>query len=809
MIDISENLSSLISEDSRTFRVRLISGEKTYDEIRSFRKYIMFPSSSMSVGNTLSACIECTVSGIPASIVGSELHAGITTLGSDEWIELGSFRAEKPTVKDGDISFVAYDAMKTASEKKYESTLDEGAHTAQEYFTDICTVLGEKCKTLVETDGNLVIAEDKLSGYSCRDALAYLAGYLGKNCIVNREGLFEMIGFSAVGYNLLNEDRIAEPEFADSECIIGYINCCVDDETTLQSGDGSNGFEFISPIMTQERLDVVGDSVFGNDSVIRAYIPMKVTQLLGDPRIEICDVLTFEYEGTTYTIPIMSVSLEYDGGLMSIIESFPTTEPQSTSLGERLSFSQKQQKQKNNAYIGGIVEFVQLIQSAYGVKSTLLDGITYFHDKEKLVDSTYIFCITTEGFALANSWGGSHKDTVWKYGLSKDGNAILNMLNVFHLSASLIEAGILQSTDGSVCFDLDKAIISLLKKDSSGNTLLDVNISPNGIIGEAKKAVTFDEVTLTSSEIAELEKEYASNTAFLAVMKLAKRMLKYANMTMYGVVLTSNEADYSYRNHMSGNANVLSRFSGDSLDCESEYRADGMKVNGLVEGDVLGLGALTNVATNTDFNDFLTPGGFSIRTNAIAETITNIPLPVAGRLFVAGATGTAIASSGSAYWRQTFIPYQLKYPIFEREITRNSSNNLNVGSWIPTSLNGQKILWSGYSQMGNGVTIDLTEKISQQPNGITLVFSYVDSAGNAADYYYIHHPIEKSFVAAKTGASCVFHMNMHNYALVGSKLLYIHDEKIIGHADNTTKGTAQSGITYDNSRWMLRYILGR
>jgi hypothetical protein len=218
-------------------------------------------------------------------------------------------------------------------------------------------------------------------------------------------------------------------------------------------------------------------------------------------------------------------------------------------------------------------------------------------------------------------------------------------------------------------------------------------------------------------------------------------------------------------------------------------------------------GALTNVASNTDMNNLLIPGAFSISSNAIAETIANLPLKVAGRVFVSSAIGSAVASSGYAALRQTFIPYQTRYPTFERDISRNSSNALSYGSWIPTSLNGQKILWSGYSQMGNGVKINLTEKISQQPNGITLIFSYVQDNGSVADYYYSHHRIDKAFVSAKNGASSQFFMNMYNFAVVGSKLLYIYDDRIEGYSGNTTTGTA-SGITFYNNRWMLRYVLG-
>ena len=99
MINVSENLSSLISEDSRTFRVILSDGLNTYETIRSFKKSVMFPSASVSIGNALSACIECAATDIPVSITGKKIKAEITVLGSEEKLLLGVIRTLYPFVK--------------------------------------------------------------------------------------------------------------------------------------------------------------------------------------------------------------------------------------------------------------------------------------------------------------------------------------------------------------------------------------------------------------------------------------------------------------------------------------------------------------------------------------------------------------------------------------------------------------------------------------------------------------------------------------------------------------------------------------
>ena len=44
-------------------------------------------------------------------------------------------------------------------------------------------------------------------------------------------------------------------------------------------------------------------------------------------------------------------------------------------------------------------------------------------------------------------------------------------------------------------------------------------------------------------------------------------------------------------------------------------------------------------------------------------------------------------------------------------------------------------------------------------------------------------------------------------AKIGHKYLYVHDDRIVGHASNSDIGTA-SGIQHANNHFVLRYVLG-
>lgn len=117
------------------------------------------------------------------------------------------------------------------------------------------------------------------------------------------------------------------------------------------------------------------------------------------------------------------------------------------------------------------------------------------------------------------------------------------------------------------------------------------------------------------------------------------------------------------------------------------------------------------------------------------------------------------------------------------------------------------ILWSGGYYMTSGHTINLAEKISNQRNGISLVFSeYVD--GEAKNTSFVSYFISKRLVSNHGGCGHCFQMCTSNLTYFATKYLYISDAKIVGHDNNSLTGTGATGIKYTNNRFVLRYVIG-
>lgn len=140
----------------------------------------------------------------------------------------------------------------------------------------------------------------------------------------------------------------------------------------------------------------------------------------------------------------------------------------------------------------------------------------------------------------------------------------------------------------------------------------------------------------------------------------------------------------------------------------------------------------------------------------------------------------------------------------------DGNNPINVLEEIDNlkKLSTQNILWEGAYYMHGTQQIDLSENpISKQPNGIVLLFSAYENEAEQ-NYNWCSFFIPKTFCELHNGNGMLFPMFTTAFGTVGNKYIYIYNDMLKGHADNTKTGTGGSGITYKNNSWVLRYVIG-
>lgn len=133
----------------------------------------------------------------------------------------------------------------------------------------------------------------------------------------------------------------------------------------------------------------------------------------------------------------------------------------------------------------------------------------------------------------------------------------------------------------------------------------------------------------------------------------------------------------------------------------------------------------------------------------------------------------------------------------------NAINELVEGQ---LGIKTNKILATPGAFMNEGQTYNFSDSVSNQTNGIVLVWSaYYDSA--PADWNWNFTYVPKYWVANhnNNGVTCV--LFGPKFADAGCKYVYVNNNSIRGTANNEGSGTS-SGISYNNSKYVLRYVIG-
>lgn len=202
------------------------------------------------------------------------------------------------------------------------------------------------------------------------------------------------------------------------------------------------------------------------------------------------------------------------------------------------------------------------------------------------------------------------------------------------------------------------------------------------------------------------------------------------------------------------------------------------------------------IPTGTDLNDMMSPGFYGSDVTASGSAYGNCP--ITGGTF----TLEVMSAGGSGQIYQRLISCTATTSVtYERWYYSGSWK-----AWNKIKDFDGTILWSGAYYMNSNQTVTLSEAVSAQPHGISLIFSrYVNGA--ADDSSFTDFFIPKSIVAQKPGKGHNFIMSSTNFGFIATKYLYINDGSITGHANNNATGSA-NGITYANNAFVLRYVIG-
>ena len=281
---------------------------------------------TIAVGQVVSSYISVTVPTPSFSIAGVNVALSMGIGDPVTWTKIGDFRIEEESVrkKQGYTGFNAFDKLYNTINIYHSS----GNKTLQAICNEVCTAIGITSTTL---SADLTIDSGLLDGYTLRDVLGFIAAYQGKNAYLSPNGVLEFRWFTTAPY-VADGTRANIPYIGENNCTIRRW-ICQTQEGTLTSGSGE-GLYFTCPFMTQARLD----SLAANQQLV-AYRKADVDIPFGNYLLQAGDIITVSTTGSNLTVPIMSNSWTYDGGVASSVSSYGASDYTGTANNAERSLS--------------------------------------------------------------------------------------------------------------------------------------------------------------------------------------------------------------------------------------------------------------------------------------------------------------------------------------------------------------------------------------------------------------------------------------------------------------------------------------
>lgn len=492
MIDVNPHNAAFIMSDSRTFRAEMVFENETSQRIASTivsaEVSFTIPEEDIRPGMVLTSQANITVADdvgdkvegkhfklylIPQFAEGGTTHGDLKfrthgelksyTHGeikglSGEPIPLGRFKATAVKLTGDKTTIEAHDDLYGA-DKLY---VDNGSRTVKDIEQYICNQLGITDGTQerhISPIDNVTVSGIP-DGITYREMLGFLAARDGLKCaMIDRTGKLMHKDIAAVIVDndtyTVSKSRSAEPEVERNVIKIDGIRCAIDDNsahdlTAGQTGSGKRVISFSNPYMTQTVLDDNYTKYVGLE-----YKPLSAKYILGDPRLELMDIVDVEggKQNASWTVPLTSLTYSYDGGLSCTLVSGGKTDAQTDTTDGPMTRYVKQLvenktdsatealRESMKAAINYILDPIQSGQGGYHFQAFNQDGkleADYWTDNPDLIHASHILMINHRGIAGTNNGING----TWRFAIDTTGT-----INADYILAGTLSAITLQSTN--------------------------------------------------------------------------------------------------------------------------------------------------------------------------------------------------------------------------------------------------------------------------------------------------------------------------------------------------------------------------
>ena len=366
------------------------------------------------------------------------------------WIPCGYFTIDEPPRALSTITISALDRMilfdKTVDISKLSFPM-----TVADLLNKICTICGVTLATDITRLPNKdyqITAYPEGQDLTYRTLLQWCAALTGTCAFMNYDGNLELKWYEQTDLTISPSERYNSDMQENDVAITGiYFKDAANTEYIAGTDDycldlSSNG-------LLQDNVQVVLDTLYVSLKGF-SYRPYTAT-IKSAPYIYPMDMIHYEdAKGEVHDTIITNVTFGMNLST-SIAGKGETTQKQKYSQGggltkQQVAILEKLRENLDKAMTAkeqAQLELNRLLSNSLGLNIVTIpqdDGtqVYYFCDGETLESSNIIYTFKANGFAWTKSWNDGNP--VWKYGFSKDGNAIYNMLAAYKISTEYLDA---------------------------------------------------------------------------------------------------------------------------------------------------------------------------------------------------------------------------------------------------------------------------------------------------------------------------------------------------------------------------------
>lgn len=273
--------------------------------------------SLLTVGNTSAKTVQMQFSGVQTGFLEGALV--LSAQAGAETLPLGIFAVTESVTRGGQTTVTAVDAMGVALAALYQPSLSGSSATAWAVLNDVAAKAGVALSTRTSGYQNVLSGVSMASltaGYTHRTVVGWIAGLCGCNAVIDRAGKLDFIWYSASGVTLHRKecyegmDEIQESNSVFSMLSVSVVDANGNTQTLSPASAQGTGALIENPFMTQARLNGLWSGIGG-----MTYRPAELS-FLGDLRLDAGDLITLTLDdGTTCSVPVMSLTHTYDGGV--------------------------------------------------------------------------------------------------------------------------------------------------------------------------------------------------------------------------------------------------------------------------------------------------------------------------------------------------------------------------------------------------------------------------------------------------------------------------------------------------------------